>query len=95
MNKDVSKSILDKNLEIHYNEAKTKNRNGRTVPLNLQGKIKCPILNQQISSIVCSMLMDKEDWPRGIDENICKKCKCYIYISIKKFQEKKNDNIKN
>lgn len=86
--KPIIRSIFDKNLEIKYNEWYIKTKDGKWVHLNLQGKINCPVLNSSISSLVCSKIMDKEGWPRFIDSNICKKCSCYVYLSIKKFQEK-------
>ena len=85
----VSKSIQDKHLEVHYNEKKIRTREGKIVAINLQGKIKCPVLNQAISSIVCSKLMDKEGWPRFVDQAICKKCNCFVHLSIRRFSEQK------
>lgn len=86
--KPIIRAIYDKKLEIHYNEWHIRNKDDKWVKLDLKGKIKCPILNESISSLCCAKIMDKEDWPRGIDENVCKKCSCYVYLSIKKFQGK-------
>ena len=63
--------------------------------IELKGKIKCPLLNTNISSLVCSKLMDRTDWPRGIDKDVCKKCNCFIHLSISKFQDLKPKEIKN
>lgn len=84
----VIKSIFDKRTEIHYDEWYIHTQTGK-VKIELQGKIKCPLLNESISPLACSKLMDREDWPRGIDPNVCKKCECYINLSIKKFQDQK------
>lgn len=89
-NEALSKSIQDKNLEVHYNEKIVKTKDG-LIKLELQGKIRCPVINQNISSLTCSNLMGKPDWPRGIDEKICTKCNCFIQLSIKNFQSKKKD----
>lgn len=89
MNKEVSKLVQNKHTEIHYNQKYIKNPDGRKIHLNMQGKIKCPVLNQFVSSIVCSKLMDKKGWPRNEDPEICKKCGCFIHKSIKKFSKKK------
>jgi len=86
--KALVKSIYDKNLEVRYNCWYIKNRDHKWVKLDLQGKIKCPAINASISSLACSKIMEKDGWPRSIDENICKKCTCYVYLSIKKFKEK-------
>lgn len=86
--KPIIQSIYDKRLEVHYNEWLIKNKDEKWVKLDLQGKIKCPILNESISSLACSKIMDKEGWPRNIDPNVCKKCNCYVYLSIKKFQDR-------
>lgn len=86
--KPIVTSIYNKNLEVHYNEWYIRNRSGEKVKLNLQGKIRCPLLNSSISSLACSRIMDNQGWPRSIDEEICKKLDCYIYMSIRKFQEK-------
>lgn len=90
MNKALTTSVYDKHLEVHYNEWFVRNRDGQRIKLNLQGKIKCPLLNSSVSSLACSSIMDRPGWPRDIDENSCKKCDCYIYISIRKFQERKH-----
>lgn len=82
-------SIYDKHLEVHYDEKRIKLKGGKDVKIQLQGKIKCPLLNSNISSIVCSKIMDNEGWPRKINPNICKECECYVYLSIQKFQERK------
>lgn len=85
----ISKSIQDKHMEVHYNE-KTINVDGKTIHIELQGKISCPILNNKISSLVCSKLMDQPGWPRNSCSDICDQANCKIYKSIKK-----NVNIKN
>ena len=87
-NEALSRSIQDKKLEIHYNEKSVKTKDG-LIKLELQGKIRCPVLNCNISSLTCSNLMSKPDWPRGLDEKICTKCNCFIQLSIKNFQLKK------
>lgn len=84
-NKELIDSIHNKRTEIWYNEWYSKSESGNT-KIELKGKIKCPVLNTNISSLVCSRLMDKEDWPRGIDQEVCKKCDCFIYLSIAKFK---------
>ena len=89
MNKEMSRLIWDRNLEIHYNQKVIKPKNKDSVKIELQGKIKCPILNANVSSIVCSKLMDHNDWPRGLDPDICTECNCFVSLSIKKFQGKK------
>lgn len=89
MNNPVIESLYNKRTEIHYNEWYINTAKGK-VKIELQGKIKCPLFNTSISSLTCSKLMDKEGWPRNIDENVCKNCECYINLSIKKFKEKKN-----
>lgn len=91
-NTELSKSIQDKHIEIHYNQKCIRSQDGKTVPINMQGKIKCPVINQSISSIVCAKLMDKKGWPRELDPEICKRCSCFIYLSIKKFSEIKKRN---
>ena len=83
----VVKSIYDKKLEIHYNEWIIR-KDGKKVKLELKGKIKCPVLNENVSSMTCSILMDKEDWPRNICPDICSKCNCFIHLSIAKFRNK-------
>jgi hypothetical protein len=90
MNKELIDSIFNKNTEIHYNEWQIKIDN-KLVKLELKGKIKCPVLNCGISSLVCSKLMDREDWPRGIDKQVCQKCSCFINLSISKFKANKKD----
>jgi len=90
-NPEITESIWNTNLEVQYNEYAFKNRNGEWVKIDLTGKIKCPIINANVSHQVCSHLMDKETWPRGIDPNICKKSSCYINMSIKKFQTQIKD----
>ncbi len=86
INTNMSNSINDAHREVQYNEYSFRNRTGGWTKLDLTGKIKCPILNEAVSHQTCSHIMDKETWPRGIDPNICKKCGCYINMSIKKFQ---------
>jgi hypothetical protein len=90
LDKKVIDSIYNKRIEIHYNEWVFK-ANGETIKIDLKGKIKCPVFNSGISSLTCSKLMDREDWPRGIDPLICKKCDCFIALSIKKYQEIKKE----
>jgi predicted secreted Zn-dependent protease len=85
----VLKAIYDKRTEIHYNKMEIHSRSGDKIKLNLQGKIKCPMLNTNISSITCSKMMEKDGWPRNIDPEVCKKCHCFVSVSIKKFQEKR------
>ena len=85
----VLDSIYNKRTEIHYNDWYIKTNDGHDVKIELQGKIKCPLLNTNISSLACSKLMDRSDWPRGIDETVCKKCNCFINLSIRKFQDLK------
>jgi hypothetical protein len=87
-NKELIDSVYNKRTEIHYNEWYIKTDFSET-KIELKGKIKCPVLNTNISSLVCSRLMDKEDWPRGIDREVCKKCDCFISVSISKFQSMK------
>jgi hypothetical protein len=84
----VINAIFDKRTEIHYNEWHISTPTGK-VKIELQGKIKCPLLNESISSLACSKLMDRPDWPRGIDPEVCNKCDCYIALSIRKFQNQK------
>jgi hypothetical protein len=88
-NPEASKAIQNAYREVQYNEYSFRNRNGEWVKIDLTGKIKCPVINANVSHQVCSHLMDKETWPRGVDPNICKKCGCYINMSIKKFQTQK------
>ena len=89
-NNPVIDSIYDKRLEIHYNEWFVRDRDNKPVKIDLQGKIKCPLVNMQISSLACSKIMDKEGWPRAIDPDVCKKCNCYVSVSINRFKEKKD-----
>jgi hypothetical protein len=93
MNKPLIDSIYNKNTEVHYNQWNIKSNN-QQIKIELKGKIKCPVLNCGISSLVCSKLMDKEDWPRGIDKQVCQKCSCFINLSIQKFKERENNNEK-
>lgn len=88
MNNPVIEAVYNKRLEIHYNEWYIHTPTGR-VKIELQGKIKCPLVNTPISPLTCSKIMDRDDWPRGIDPNVCKKCECYINLSIKKFQDQR------
>lgn len=88
MTNPVIKAIFDKRSEIHYNEWYIHTSTGK-IKINLKGKIKCPLLNTSISSLVCSKIMDRKSWPREIDPNVCKKCDCYINLSINKFKEQK------
>jgi hypothetical protein len=80
-------SIYNKRNEVHYNEMPIYERS--PIKMNLQGKIKCPVLNYSISSVTCSKLMEREGWPRSINKDICKDCSCYVYVSIQKFNSKK------
>lgn len=86
-NTDLSISIQNAALEVRYNEYSFFNKNGEKIKIDMTGKIKCSVLNTNVSHQTCSHLMDKETWPRGIDPNICKKCGCYINMSIKKFKD--------
>lgn len=88
-NKDLVDSIYNKRLEIHYNEWYVRDKENKPVKIDLQGKIKCPLMNTQISSLACSKIMEREGWPRAIDESICRRCNCYVSVSIKRFQERK------
>lgn len=88
LNQEVMTSVYNKRTEIHYNEWKIDTRSGGKVKIDLQGKIKCPLLNTNISSLACSKIMDRPDWPRGIDETVCKRCNCFISMSIQRFQDK-------
>ena len=88
---DIIQSIYDKHLEVSYNEKKLK-INGKTIHVQLQGKITCPILNYKISSLVCSKLMDNKGWPRHCDPAICDSANCKIYKSIRNnMKNKKNE----
>jgi hypothetical protein len=88
------KAIFDKRSEIHYNEWYIKTIDKKKVKLELQGKIKCPLFNTGITSLVCSKLNDNANWPRGIDPNICSDCGCYINLSIARFKgQKKATNV--
>ena len=90
-NYNVSSSVIDKHLEIHYNE-KTINTPSGSVNIRLKGKIYCPILNHKITPLVCSKLMDVEGWPRCIDPSICDvQATCFIYKSIRKNMLRKKD----
>ena len=79
----TSQAIQDKHVEVQYNE-KTININGRTIRIELQGKINCPVLNNKISSLTCSKLMESKGWPRQCDPTICDQAHCKIYKSIQK-----------
>ena len=87
MNKELIDSIYSKRTEIWYNEWKI--GPGFQTKLELKGKIKCPVLNINISSLVCSKIMDKDTWPRNIDPDVCNKCSCFINLSIAKFKNMK------
>lgn len=81
---DASKlieSIYNKNLEVHYNQKMIVTKTGN-IPINLKGKIVCPVLNSKITPVVCSKLMDSEGWPRAICPSICENAECYIHRSI-------------
>ena len=80
-------SIFNKRLEIHYNEKYIRTEKGTKAKIELKGKVKCPLLNIGISSIVCSNLMDKPDWPRFIDFTCCKRCNCFIALSINRYKK--------
>lgn len=84
----VIDSMYSKRIEVHYNEYYI-NVEKEKIKLELKGKIKCPLLNISISSLVCSKLMDRPTWPRNIDPEVCKKCGCRINLSIAKFSGKK------
>jgi len=84
-NKELIDSIYNKRIEIWYNEWVIRSREGQS-KIELKGKIKCPLLNTNISSLTCSRIMDKEGWPRKIDPEVCKKCNCFISASINKFR---------
>lgn len=92
-NRALIESMYNARTEIHYNSWYIRDKENKQIKLELQGKIKCPLLNTNISSLVCSKLMDKNGWPRSIDENACKKCNCFISLSIKKFQDRKERNV--
>lgn len=87
--KELINSVYNKRLEVHYNSWYFRDKEGKQVKLELQGKIKCPLLNTHISSLTCSKIMDRPGWPRSIDETVCKRCECFISLSIKRFQERK------
>ncbi len=90
----TSKSIQDKHQEVHYNE-KTINVNGRTIRIELQGKITCPVLNSKISSLTCARMMESKGWPRQCDPEICDSAHCKIYKSIKKNIESRQNGKRN
>lgn len=89
-NPEVTRAIYNKHVEIHYNEKTIRLKDGKEAKIELQGKIKCPVLNQGVSSIVCAKLMDIKDWPRQIDPDVCKKANCFVNMSIQKFQRGKD-----
>ena len=91
MNQKLIDSIYNKKIEIHYNQWNIKSDNS-LIKIELKGKIKCPVVNSGISSLACSKLMDRTDWPRGIDPQICQKCNCFINLSINRFKEIKKDS---
>lgn len=84
-------SIYNKHTEIHYNQKTSILKGGKKVKTELQGKVRCPILNKSVTSITCAKLMDEEGWPRHIDKDICTKASCFIYLSIQKYQEQKRE----
>lgn len=94
-NKALIDSVYNKRLEIHYNSWYIQTYSGdkerKQVKLELQGKIKCPLLNTGISSLTCSKIMSRPGWPRSIDENVCKRCDCYVNLSISKFKNMKKE----
>ena len=90
INNDIVKSIQDKHIEVHYNQ-RSFVLYGKTININMQGKIFCPLLNCKISSLTCSKLMEYEGWPRAIDAYVCDNIKCKIYKSIKKNVENKHE----
>lgn len=85
-------SIYNKKLEIQYDEWTIKTEDKQTIKIELKGKIKCPVLNSCISSLTCSKLMSKPDWPRGIDNKVCEKNNCFINLSIERFKKSKDQN---
>jgi hypothetical protein len=89
-NKELIDSIYNKRIEINYNEMYVGPEiKGSRVKIELKGKIKCPLLNTSVSSTVCVKFMDKEDWPRGIDQTFCSKVGCFINKSISRYQNPK------
>lgn len=86
---ELSDSIHNKRMEIKYNEKTIKNKEKKSIKIDLKGKIRCPVLNANISSTVCSNLMDKEGWPRCIKSEICQEAGCFINLSIKHFNDQK------
>jgi hypothetical protein len=89
-NKNLIDSIHNKRTEIHYDEMYIgPTIKGFRAKIELKGKIKCPLLNTSISPIVCTKLMDKETWPRNIDQYVCSKCGCFINKSISRYQNSK------
>lgn len=86
--KELVTSIYNRKLEIHYNEWFSKTKEGKKIKMELKGKIKCPVLNESISSMTCSVLMDKNGWPRNVCPTICSECNCFIHLSIAKFKNK-------
>lgn len=86
-NQELIDSIYNKRTEIWYNELYVSPDIGKPkIKRELKGKIKCAVLNINISPLVCSKLMDEKDWPREIEPEVCKKCNCFIYLSITKFK---------
>lgn len=95
-NKELIDAVYNKRTEIHYNEYYSGPEiQGRRNKIELKGKIKCPVLNTNISSLTCSKLMDRKDWPRGIDNQVCKNCNCFINLSILKLKNNKLKEITN
>jgi len=89
----IEESIQNSHVEVHYNE-KTIRVNSKQYHIQLQGKITCPILNQKVSSLTCSKIMEQKDWPRNVDCNICDRANCKIYKSINKNKKKYDKNTK-
>lgn len=85
----VIDAIYNARTEVHYNSYSFRNKDGIQTKVELQGKIRCPVINASISHQTCNFLMDKSTWPRGIDPDICKKCECYINVSISKYRTEK------
>lgn len=89
-NPHITRAIYNKHREIQYNKKVITLKSGVDAKIELQGKIKCPVLNISVSSIVCSKFMDIKGWPRELDADICKKCNCFVNMSIQKFQRGKD-----
>lgn len=80
----ISESVQNKYIEIHYNE-KTIYTSDGPILIRLQGKIRCPVLNSNITPMVCFKIMDSPGWPRHMSPDICEnQANCFICKSIKK-----------